>query len=247
MSATSDILAYASGARWRIGPGSLEGKANPTAFFYTTAMDLAWEGKGSVHQTTRNLEIARLLDLPSVDGRLNIELTQDERTRSKCKWFQGRTRKTIAFHVGAGKVPNRWPAEKFIELIQTVHSSMGVDVFLISGPMDGEPVRTVKDGLGVQVQVIDNESIRSVASCLAEVALLVTNDTGVMHVGAAVGVPVLSLFGPTDPEQWAPVGPQHRYMKSESGDISDIRVEDVIRNIEAMLGSTGARPGSSEG
>jgi ADP-heptose:LPS heptosyltransferase len=246
MSATSDLLAYASGARWRIGAARLEGRENPSAFFYTVGVDLAWQGKGPVHQTTRNMDIARVTNIPSIDGGLNMSLTGEERARAAQKWFQGRSRKVVAFHVGAGKAPNRWPSEGFAQVIETVHRTLGMDIFLISGPMDRDPVQAVQNKLTVPVQLIENESIRSVASCLAEVALLVTNDTGVMHVGAAVGVPVLSLFGPTDPEQWAPLGPMHRYMKSGSGNIADIRVDSVLKNIEAMLGSTGARSGRSQ-
>jgi heptosyltransferase II len=245
MSATSDLLAYVSGARWRIGAASLEGQENPSGFFYTEGVHLAWEGKGAVHQTTRNLDIARVLDLPPVDATLNMALTDDERATAAQRWFQGRTRMVVAFHVGAGKIPNRWPTDRFVRVIETVQSSMGMDIFLISGPMDRDPVQAIQNKSSAKVQLIENESIRSVASCLAEVALLVTNDTGIMHVGAAVGVPVLSLFGPTDPLQWAPVGPMHRYIKSRSCDIADIQVESVLQNIEAMLGSTGARAGRS--
>jgi ADP-heptose:LPS heptosyltransferase len=149
----------------------------------------------------------------------------------------------MAFHVGAGKVPNRWPADRFAYIIDTVAGSLGYDVFMICGPMDEEPVRAVSTGLHVTVQHVANESIRAVASCLSRADLLVTNDTGIMHVGAAVGTPVLSLFGPTDPEQWAPAGPQHRYIRSSTSDIADITVDEVLRNIKEMTGSTGAPAG----
>ena len=53
-----------------------------------------------------------------------------------------------------------------------------------------------------------------------------------MHVAAAVGVPVLSLFGPTSPEQWAPQGEQHRYIAGENGDINTIALEEVVENCQ---------------
>jgi len=72
--------------------------------------------------------------------------------------------------------------------------------------------------------------------------LYITNDTGLMHVAAAVGVPVLSLFGPTDPQQWAPMGGNNRYIYGEGGDISNIPVEQVVAATMEML----IRPASSE-
>lgn len=246
MSATSDILAYASGARWRIGVASLEGRENPSAFLYTLGVPLSWAGKGAVHQTVRNMEVAQALSLPEPGMALDLALTSGEREHAWSKWPRHEGRVRIAFHVGAGKVPNRWPADRFASIINAVVRELGCDVFMISGPMDEEPVNAVRAGLCVKVQLIEKESIRAVASCLSTMDLLVSNDTGVMHVGAAVGVPVLSLFGPTDPEQWAPVGPHHRYMKSRSGDINDIGADEVLTNIKEMAGSTGAPAGRKQ-
>lgn len=240
MSATSDLLAYATGARWRVGVGALEGSANPSAFLYTEAVPLSWDGKGTVHQTVRNMDVARSLGLPDPGSELNMALIPDELEHAARKWPRRMGRRAIAFHVGAGKVPNRWPADRFAHIIDVVVGEMGCDVFMICGPMDHEPVQAVASALHVDVQHVTNESIRAVASCLSRLDLLVSNDTGVMHVGAAVGIPVLSLFGPTDPGQWAPKGPRHRYIKSRSGSMTDISVEQVLQAIKEMTGSTGA-------
>ena len=243
MSATSDFLAYATGARWRLGVGSLEGVENPSAFFYTEGVVLSWTGKGPVHQTIRNMDVARSLSLPDPGQALNLELTEEEKASAARKWPNRGGRRMMAFHVGAGKVPNRWPADRFANIIDAVVGNLGYDAILICGPMDGGPVEAVSSALHVDVQRVVNESIRAVASCLSRVDLLVSNDTGIMHVGAAVGIPVLSLFGPTDPEQWAPVGPRHRCIKSRTSDIADITAEEVLKHITEMTGSTGAPAG----
>jgi len=74
-----------------------------------------------------------------------------------------------------------------------------------------------------------------VASILSAADLLVTNDTGIMHVGGAVGAPVLSLFGPTDPYQWAPIGPVHRFIRAEDGNIDTIPIDEVLKHAREML------------
>jgi len=117
---------------------------------------------------------------------------------------------------------------------------------LISGPMDEGPVSDVVERLSVRYYLLERQKIRIIASCLASADLLVSNDTGIMHVGAASGVPVLSLFGPTDPRQWAPCGTRHRYIQSRSGDIGSIAVEEVAETARRMLRNTGApQTGSS--
>ncbi|MCC6398974.1 MAG: hypothetical protein IT282_18315 [Bacteroidetes bacterium] len=142
--------------------------------------------------------------------------------------------------MGAGKLPNRWPAGSFVELINTISSETEATPAIISGPMDDGPVQEVVSRLDCEYYLIEKQSIRSVASCLAAVDLLVSNDTGIMHVGAAVGTPVLSLFGPTDPAQWAPCGIQNRYIVSRSGDMNDIHVSEVLAQVRDMLRKAGA-------
>jgi ADP-heptose:LPS heptosyltransferase len=68
---------------------------------------------------------------------------------------------------------------------------------------------------GYDGSVIDATALGSIsmtASILSHADLLVSNDTGVMHLGAAVGTPTIGLFGATLPQQWAPFGPRASYV-----------------------------------
>jgi ADP-heptose:LPS heptosyltransferase len=101
--------------------------------------------------------------------------------------------------------------------------------------MDAVPVSEMLRHLAVPFEVIKEKEIREVATILSAADLVIANDTGIMHVAAGVGVPVLSLFGPTDPSQWAPIGRQHRFLKGRDGDINTITANEVIRCAEEML------------
>ncbi len=70
---------------------------------------------------------------------------------------------------------------------------------------------------------------------MSQFNLFITNDTGVMHVAAAAGVQTLSLFGPTDPLQWAPNGTQNRYINASDGDINSISIEEVVDVASVMI------------
>jgi len=247
-STTSDVLAYLTGARTRIGAGSINGKPNPSAFLYTHERHLSWPDGQPRHQTERNMDVADLLMLPPLDRSLDLTLTPEERSTglTRLRELTDNVRPVIAYHVGAGKPPNRWPADKFAMLINLLGKEFEAAALLISGPMDEGPVSDVMGRLSVRHYLLEKQEIRIVASCLASADLLVSNDTGIMHVGAASGVPVLSLFGPTDPRQWAPCGTCHRYIQSRSGDISSIAVEEVAEKARGMLRSAGApQTGSS--
>jgi len=237
MSFTSDILAYFSGARWRIGPEALEGKENPGAFLYTHPVRLSWAAEPGRHQTLRNMDICHDLSLNAPDLALELTLLPEERTvgSTEVDSVKMGARRVVAFHPGAGKVPNQWPAAYFARVIEALHREDGCGIIVVKGPMDDDPVNDLRKNLAIQVYFVENQPIRRVASILASVDLLVSNDTGIMHVGAAVGTPVLSLFGPTDPRQWAPRGQGNCYIRGESGSIENITVGAVVEAARRML------------
>jgi ADP-heptose:LPS heptosyltransferase len=237
VSFTSGFLAYASGARWRIGPGSIDGKKNASAFFFNVPVDLDWRKSPHRHQTLRNLDIASAL-LPGRPSLVHeITLTEDEVKRGTefLRETKGTRIMVIGFHPGAGKAPNRWAPERFAEVANKLAGEFDAQVVVTLGPKDREAVQHMISGLSVGYEVLDNKYVRDVASILAGLDLFVTNDTGVMHIAAGSGTAVLSLFGPTDPEEWAPIGPKNRYIIGRNGDINSITTREVIEVAREML------------
>jgi heptosyltransferase-2 len=237
VSFTSDLLAYLSGARHRIGAGNLSGTSNPSGFLFTIPMTLDWRSTPDRHQTLRNLDSAAALSLSSDDLTLEMTLSGHEETGGKLyvgSLKQGR-RYAIGFHPGAGKAPNRWPADRFAILMDRLVQEFDAAAIITCGPMDSDHVKEVERHLHNSYYLLASQAIRRVASILRWLDLVVTNDTGIMHVAAAVGVPVLSLFGPTSPEQWAPPGERNRYIRGRDGDIKSISVEEVLEKARQML------------
>jgi ADP-heptose:LPS heptosyltransferase len=234
---TSDLLAFATGAPVRIGPASIDGRENPSAFVYTHPVRLDWRGDPSRHQTLRNLDIAVPLGLPRPDLSLEMTLTEGEREEGRAfvNGLSTERRPVVAIHAGAGKAPNRWPAERFAAIAGALVESAGAALILTAGPMDDETTSILQNTLHARVYLLRNQPIRKVASILSEVDILISNDTGIMHVGAAAGTRVLSLFGPTDPGQWAPPGPQHRFLRGKGGSIETISTEEVLGAVMSML------------
>jgi len=234
---TSDLIAYLSGARIRIGAGRLDGKDNPSAFFFTHRREMDWRELSGYHQVQRNIDIWPGPLGQTEDGTLEMTLKKDELEEGKSfvdKVKMGFSR-VIVYHPGAGKPPNQWPAERFAALADMMSAEMHSATIVTAGPMDDRPVREMLRIAGVHYHLLRNQPIRKIASILHFCDLLVSNDTGMMHVGAAAGCPVLSLFGPTDPEQWAPLGARHRYIRGEGGDISAISLESVAECAREIL------------
>lgn len=237
MSVTSDVLTFFSRAARRIGPGSLSGKHNLTAYFYNVKVDLDWQRDPTRHQTQRNLDIASILVPEPVSLELEIGLTDEEvqRGRDLITKKKGGREIVIGFHPGAAKIPNRWDALRFAEIANRCAEIYGAFIVITAGPDDEAPLREMTLNMPNASLIMHNEPIREVAAVIHNCDAYVTNDTGMMHVSAGVGTPTLSLFGPTDPLQWAPLGSRHRFILGRAGSVESITVEKVWHVLTDML------------
>lgn len=129
----------------------------------------------------------------------------------------------VAIHPGAGGPEKCWPLPSFLKLARELHAR-GAGVFVLCGPVE----RHVVDTLRPHVPSLIPGDLRSLAGLLRHADLLVGNDSGPGHIAAAVGTPTLTLFGPTDPETWAPRHPLARILKAPGDRLPALSVESVL-------------------
>jgi len=233
---TSCLLSWLSGAYWRVGAGTIDGRSHAGAGFLNLPVDLDWRADPHRHQVLRNSDTARTIVPEPGDLRCELGLTEEERRQGReflASSFKG-SGPMIGFHPGAGKLPNRWPAEHFAGTADILAREVGARILVTEGPMDGSVVGLMRGLLHKEAVIVRGKTIREVASILSQLDLVISNDTGIMHVAAGVGTPVLSLFGPTDPLQWAPSGKEHRFLH-RGPEIGTIAVEEVVTNAQEML------------
>jgi heptosyltransferase III len=142
------------------------------------------EGAG-VHAADFYLAQARTIGPCASDGIPRIRCPQrpgDERAEDYA-----------VIHPFSGSERKNWPLENFGQLARRL--SMAMRVYWCYGPNDPPEDEAVR---------IDN--LYDLACWIAKASLFVGNDSGITHLAAAVGTPVLALFGPTDPAVWAPRG-----------------------------------------
>lgn len=127
--------------------------------------------------------------------------------------LQTRGRAVMAVHPGSGSSRKNWPAECFADLIRTVAQQRACEIMLIAGPADDEPCRQVEQRLaGMRTAIVRHPELSVLAGLLKQCSLYVGNDSGVTHLAAAVGVPTIATFGPTDPAVWGPRGRRVRIL-----------------------------------
>lgn len=102
-----------------------------------------------------------------------------------------------------------WPPERFAQLADRLVSECGADVLFFGTPEEKEIATHIRSHMKFPaISLIGETSMRDLAALFASCSLFIGNDSGAMHVAAAAGLPVIGIFGPTDPEGTAPVTEQ---------------------------------------
>lgn len=241
-SRTSHLINYLSGAKIRVGVKSADGRYNKSEYLLNIKSDFIWN-KFKLHQTERNLEIAKLLGCSLNEKEkenIKIYLSKEETSFAKefiQKNFSDKTKKIIGFHLGAAKIKNRWDLNNFYELIIKLHKKYNNYVLLTKGPMDKELTTNINSKLkeiGIET-VVTSFNIRLVAAILSQINLYITNDTGTMHTASYVGTPIIALFGPTNGYEWGPLKQNQIYIQSPTQNINDIKPELVYKKTIELL------------
>jgi heptosyltransferase II len=111
----------------------------------------------------------------------------------------------------------RWPEENFVAVAEALHKRPGAHVLLMGGDAEVPIAERITAMLSARKIAVTNAagktSLMQSGALLKQADLLICNDSGPMHIGAAVGVPTLAVFGPANQSRWAPYGPEHRVVR----------------------------------
>jgi 3-deoxy-D-manno-octulosonic-acid transferase/heptosyltransferase-1 len=144
-----------------------------------------------------------------------------------------------------------WEEEKFAELCDRIHQELGIGVILTGGAAD--PLDRIRALMTTEaVNLGGRTTLRELACLYRQAALVVTTDSGPMHLAAAMGTPVVALFGPTDPARTGPYGAGHRVIRrgldcmpcfrrrcETRNCMREITVEEVFKATEEILAGIG--------
>jgi ADP-heptose:LPS heptosyltransferase len=113
----------------------------------------------------------------------------------------------IAIHAGSGSKAKNWPLENFVSLVQSLYQKCRGTVLVVEGPAERNMIDNMSEALdGSNYIALQSLALPLLAAILSQCNLFIGNDSGITHLAAALGVPVIALFGPTDPYVWGPQG-----------------------------------------
>lgn len=233
ISKSSCIIAGLTKGKFKIGPSSLDGNLNEFDFVFNKKIEMNWTSSPDRHVADFGMDISRPIGISTDDLRSQIDFDDDDIRR--VSEYISNNKIKIGCHIGAGKIPNRWNLANWERLIQQISNNYDAIFYFTGSSADDELIKSLSSRLEVPFTVIMNKSIPELAAAISKMDLFITNDTGVMHVAGAVDVKQISIFGPTNPENWKPIGNNKLVIKN--GDIIDsVSVEQVYSMVEKLLG-----------
>lgn len=200
----SGFLSWATGAATRIG---LSDAREGAARFYTTVVQVPEEPMSAVD---RYMLAATALGVPAAAPR-RFDLTIAEATAAEARAILAAEglkdgQRYVVLVPGARWPSKRWPEDRFAELAGRIREELGLAIVLVGGPEDREiAARVGQNG----VNLAGRTDLKTLAAVVRGAAGVITNDTGPMHLAAALGRPVVAIFGPTSAELAGPYGRGH--------------------------------------
>ena len=171
-----------------------------------------------VHAVVNYLETLAPLGIDSSDTRLQLTFGPDDRKYASAVIARmvGKG-PLIALNPGASHKVNRWAPERFAELADRLSEQMSANVLLVGGPEDVPLADQILASTASKpASVAGKATLLQLAALMEQAVLLVSGDTGPLHLATAVGTRVVALFGAADPERTGPIGAQHVVIRSDA-------------------------------
>jgi lipopolysaccharide heptosyltransferase I len=199
----SGLMAWATGAPVRAG---LSDAREGATRFYTHRVPMP--PRATTHAVDRLRRMAEAFGAPASPPRFLTPATEADRAWAR-RALAGVPRPRLVLNVGARWATKRWPPEKFARVGRLAAERLGAGLVAVGAPEDRPLVEALAAALG-DVPLLDlagRTSLPQLAAVAAESDLMLSNDTGPVHLAVAAGAKTIGIFTCTNPEETGPYGP----------------------------------------
>ena len=169
------------------------------------------------HAVTRYLEVLQGQGVDTTHAHPHLQLTQAERTAAH--HFLPKTdlkskRLLIGIHPGGNWEYKLWDGKNYADVASILAKKRNATILLFGGPNERHLQTRVAEMMDVPPILVQTDDLRHLAALISVCDVYIGNDTGPMHIAAAVGTPVVALFGSTNPIRSGPYGDTHTVIQS---------------------------------
>ena len=251
----SAVLARASGARRVVGFSSRYARERLARLFYTEAFN---PGRGGLydpretrHVVDINLGVLSVLGITFAAAEFPIEPVHSDAATLAARQTGGRY---ALLNPGAAWPNKRWPPARLAAVAAHLRAHHGLMSVVLWGPGEETLAAAVVESAGGAAVLSSKTSIADLVALARGAALMVSGDTGPTHIAAALGTPIVGIYGPTRPARNGPMSPDDvtvsrdtmcqchhlRRCRLDRMCLLDIEIAEVVAAIDRRLAAAAA-------
>lgn len=194
----------------------------------------------AMHITTYLLRTLEVLGIYEKDIIPHIAVHESEYR------IPGTSERLIGIHPGSGSAEKRWTSENFVGLFEQLLKMPDIKIALIAGPADENMIESITSKMTVSqpITLWNNLPLPLLAARLQACALYIGNDSGISHLAAALNMPTIAIFGPSNPDIWQPVGKEVVVLKGNGSSYCEgVAIHQVVTEAVRLF----QKPGKANG
>lgn len=200
-------VSFFSGAKYRVG---FEKRGRKYAYNFSGK-----NGAMGEHAAEDNLVLLKALNIPIILKQIIYQTTKEEKLFAE-NFLNGsniqKEKLLIGIIPSGGWESKRCDPVKWIEICQEIQKNYKTQIIILWGPGDEEDVKLISKGCKLTPLIAPESSFGELSALIEKCDLIIANDSGPMHVSAALGKPTLGIFGPTDPKAHRPYSENCSYV-----------------------------------
>ena len=208
--------------------------------------------KGDHHSAEHNLELLKPLDINIISKKIHYNVGALEKFFADDFFAENKldVQKVFGIIPSGGWDSKRCDKEKWVEICNESVKNFNCKILVLWGPGDEIDAKFIKSNLGENCFLAPKSTLPQMAAMISKCNLVIANDSGPMHISAALGIPTLGIFGPTNPKAHGPYSQNSEYIIKEDLDciicnklicplqhecMTQLDVKLVIAKIKALL------------
>jgi ADP-heptose:LPS heptosyltransferase len=148
------------------------------------------------------------------------------------------SKQLVGMFPGAGHPSRRWSLDKFADLAGKFSTDKSLRTIVFLGPEETDLRREVEEKFPVETLIIDKLTLPQFAAALSRLRVLISNDTGAMHLGAIVGTAIVLILDKNAPSTYLPLTEKIHVVKTRT--LDKISVEEVLQAAQSFLKNSSA-------
>ena len=185
-----------------------------------------------VHEAEFHLDALTALGITIVSKKLSVAIPESTLKFAQEFWASKDldAKFVVAINFWGGWPAKRWPIERFAALSDRLVKRLGAEIVLMWGPDEYEHAVKLDNLLEEKSHILPPTDLKQLAAILKRCDLMVSTDSGPMHISTAVGTPTVGIFGPTNSELQGPYGELHEVAKKDELDCLGCNLLDCDHN-----------------